>query len=90
MIDWRVLGRLPVRFWIQLLLGLAIMAVLAVFGFALLLGGAVLILGVALVAQLVAWFRGSRPSPPPADVIEGEYRVVEPGKPNQRPRPPER
>jgi len=77
MIDWRLLGRLPARFWVQLVLGLIVLGVLAVFGFALLLGGAVIVLGVALVAQLMAWFRGSRPQPPPSTVIDGEYEVVE-------------
>ncbi len=87
MIDWRILGRLPARFWLQLVIGLAVLAVLAVFGFALLLGGAVIILGIALVAQLMAWFRGRPPPRPNSGVIDGEYQVVEQQKP---PPPPPR
>jgi hypothetical protein len=76
-IDWRLLGRLPARFWVQLVLGLIVLGVLAIFGFALLLGGAVIVIGVALVAQIMAWFRGNRPQPPPPEIIEGEYEIVE-------------
>lgn len=89
MIDWRLLGRLPARFWIQLVLGLGVLAVLAVFGFALLLGGAVLLLGIALAAQLMAWFRGDRPRPPTPGVIDGEYEVVEQRKTPAPPRSPD-
>ena len=89
MIDWRLLGRLPARFWVQLVLGLVVLGVLAVFGFALLLGGAVIVLGVALVAQLMAWFRGSRPQPPSSTVIDGEYQVVEQKKAPRAPESPD-
>jgi hypothetical protein len=89
MIDWRLLGRLPARFWVQLLLGIVVLCVLAAFGFALLLGGAVLVLGVALVAQLVSWFRGNRPRPPQTHVIDGEYEVVEQQKSPPPPRSPD-
>jgi len=88
MIDWRLLGRLPARFWVQLVLGLFVLGVLAAFGFALLLGGALFILGVALVAQLMTWFRGSRPQPRQPDVIDGEYEVVEQRK-DSAPRSPD-
>ncbi|MGE0152247.1 MAG: hypothetical protein AB7R90_06475 [Reyranellaceae bacterium] len=89
MIDWRLLGRLPARFWVQLVLGLVLLGVLAAFGFALLLGGALFVLGVALVAQLMAWFRGSRPRPYQPDVIDGEYQVVEQKKTPAPPRAPD-
>lgn len=89
MIDWRLLGRLPARFWVQLLLGLVVLGVLAAFGFALLLGGAIIVLGVALVAQLMAWFRGSRPVPPRTDVIDGEYEIIEQKKTPPPPRSPD-
>lgn len=89
MIDWRVLSRLPARFWVQLVLGLVVLGVLAAFGFALLLGGTILVLGVALVAQLMAWFRGNRPQPPRPDVIDGEYQVVEQRKTSVPPRSPD-
>jgi hypothetical protein len=85
MIDWRLLGRLPARFWVQLVLGLALLGVLVVFASALILSGALIVLGVALVAQLMAWFRGNRPQPPPPEIIEGEYEIVE-----QRKTPPPR
>ena len=88
-IDWRLLGRLPARFWVQLVLGLVILGVLAVFGFALLLGGAVIIIGLALMAQIMAWFRGSSPRPPQPDVIEGEYEIVEQRKTPPPPRSPD-
>lgn len=89
MIDWRLLGRLPARFWVQLLLGLVLLGVLAAFGFALLLGGAVIVIGVALVAQIMAWFRGSRPRPPQPHVIDGEYEIVEQKKTPPPPRSPD-
>jgi len=89
MIDWRLLGRLPARFWVQLLLGLVIFGVLAAFGFALLLGGAVLVIGVALVAQIMAWFRGNSPRPPQPNVIDGEYEIVEQRKTPAPPRSPD-
>ena len=89
MIDWRLLGRLPARFWVQLVLGLVVLGVLAIFGFALLLGGAVIVIGVALLALLMAWFRGNRPQPPPAHVIDGEYEIVEPKKAPPPPRSPD-
>jgi hypothetical protein len=89
MIDWRLLGRLPARFWVQLLLGLVVLGVLAVFGFALLLGGAVIVIGVALVAQIMAWFRGNRPQPPQPEIIEGEYEIVEQKKAPVPPRAPD-
>jgi hypothetical protein len=66
-----------------------VLGVLAIFGFALLLGGAVIVIGVALVAQLMAWFRGNRPPPPPAHVIEGEYEIVEQKKAPPPPRSPD-
>jgi hypothetical protein len=89
MIDWRLLGRLPARFWVQLVLGLVVLGVLAIFGFALLLGGAVIVIGVALVAQLMAWFRGNRPQPPQTHVIDGEYEIVEQRKTPPPPRSPD-
>ena len=72
MIDWRLLGRLPARFWVQLLLG-----------------GAVIVIGVALVAQILAWFRGNRPQPPPAEIIDGEYEIIEQRKTPTPPRSPD-
>ncbi len=89
MIDWRLLGRLPARFWVQLLLGLVVLGVLAAFGFALLLGGALFVIGVALVAQIMAWFRGNSPRPPRSDVIEGEYEIVEQRRTPAPPRSPD-
>lgn len=89
MIDWRLLGRLPARFWVQLLLGLVILGVLAAFGFALLLGGALIVIGVALVAQIMAWFRGNAPKPPRPNVIEGEYEIVEQRRTPAPPRSPD-
>jgi hypothetical protein len=89
MIDWRLLGRLPARFWVQLVLGLALLGILVVFASALILGGAVLVLGIALVAQLVSWFRGNRPRPPQTHVIDGEYEVVEQQKSPPPPRSPD-
>jgi hypothetical protein len=89
MIDWRTLSRLPARFWVQLVLGLIVLGVLAAFGFALLLAGAFIIVGLALVAQLMAWFRGNRPQPPQPDVIDGEYQVVEQRKTPTPPRSPD-
>lgn len=89
MIDWRLLGRLPARFWLQLLLGLVLLGVLAAFGFALLLGGAVIVISIALMAQIMAWFRGNAPKPPRSDVIEGEYEIVEQRKTPAPPRSPD-
>ena len=89
MIDWRLLGRLPARFWVQVVLGLVVLSVLAVFGFALRLGGAVIVLGVALMAQLMAWFRGNRPRPPQPSVIDGEYEIVEQKKAPRAPESPD-
>lgn len=89
MIDWRLLGRLPARFWVQLVLGLALLGVLVVFASALILGGALVVLGVALVAQLVAWFRGNAPKPPRPNVIDGEYEIVEQRKTPAPPRSPD-
>ena len=89
MIDWRLLGRLPARFWLQLLLGLVLLGVLAAFGFALLLGGAVIVIGVALMAQIMTWFRGNAPKPPRSDVIEGEYEIVEQRRTPAPPRSPD-
>lgn len=81
MIDRQILARLPMRFWLQLALGLAVLCVLAVFGFALLLGGAVIVLVAGLVFQLMAWLRPRTsqrtPQRNPRDTIDGEYRVVE-------------
>jgi hypothetical protein len=77
MIDRRILARLPLRFWLQLALGLALLCVLAVFGFALLLGGAVIVLGMGLVFQLMAWFRPRAPQHDSQSTIDGEYRVIE-------------
>jgi hypothetical protein len=42
-----------------------------------------------LVAQLMAWFRGNRPQPPPAHVIDGEYEIVEQKKAPPPPRSPD-
>lgn len=77
MIDRQTLARLPMRFWLQLALGLAALCVLAVFGFALLLGGALIVLGLGLAFQLMAWFRPRAPQRDVQGTIDGEYRVID-------------
>jgi hypothetical protein len=55
----------------------------------LLLGGALIVIGVALVAQIMAWFRGNAPKPPQPNVIEGEYEIVEQRRTPAPPRSPD-
>ncbi len=71
------LTRLPLRFWFQLALGLILLCVLAVFGFALLLGGAVIVFGLGLLFQLWAWFQPRSPRREIQPTLEGEYKVID-------------
>ena len=84
MIDRQLLARLPLRFWIQLGLGLAVLCVVALFGFALLLAGAVIVFGLGLVLQLWAWFHPRAPRRDVQPTLEGEYRVIEPPEHDRR------
>jgi hypothetical protein len=77
MIDRQFLARLPLRFWLQLALGLVMLCVLVVFGFALLLGAAFIVFGLGLVFQLWAWFHPNAPQRDAQKTIEGEYRVID-------------
>ncbi len=84
MIDRQTLTRLPLRFWFQLALGLAFLCVLAVFGFALLLGGAFIVFGLGLLFQLWAWFQPRGPRREIQPTLEGEYKVIEADPRDQR------
>lgn len=77
MIDRQLLSRLPLRFWLQLAVGLVVLSVLAVFGFALILGAAFIVLGLGLLLQLWAWFHPRGPRRDVQPTIEGEYRVID-------------
>ena len=77
MIDRQLLSRLPLRFWIQLAVGLVVLAALAVIGYVLILAAAFIALGLGLVFQLWAWFSGRRPGRDVQPTIEGEYRVID-------------
>jgi hypothetical protein len=78
MIDRQMLARLPLRFWIQLAIGLAVLGVFAAFGLAVLLAGTLIVLGLGLVLQIVAWFHPRAPRRETSRIIEGEYRVERP------------
>ncbi|MEO8558617.1 MAG: hypothetical protein ABI439_06100 [Rhodospirillales bacterium] len=84
MIDRQFLARLPLRFWIQLALGLVVLCVLAVFGFVLLLGALFIALGLGLVFQLWAWFHPRAPRRDVQPTLEGEYRVIDPSDKDRR------
>jgi len=75
MIDRAMLARLPLRFWLQLAVGLAVLGVLAAFGLALLLAGTLVVLGLGLLLQIMAWFHPRAPRREVGRTIEGEYRV---------------
>ncbi len=77
MIDRQTLARLPMRFWLQLAVGLAALCVLAVLGFAILVAGAFIVLGLGLAFQLMAWFRPRAPQRDMQSTIDGEYRVID-------------
>jgi hypothetical protein len=85
MIDRQLLSRLPLRFWLQLAIGLVVLSVLAVFGFALIVGAAFVLLGMGLLLQLWAWFQPRGPRREVQPTLEGEYRVIDQSNDRRRP-----
>ena len=78
---FELLARLPARVWLQAILGLIAFVVLAVLGFALIAGVAVvvvlLILGFKAKAWLLGLFSGRAPKRNAPKVIDVSYEIVE-------------
>ena len=77
-----LLARLPARVWLQAIIGLIGFVVLAVLGFALIAGVAVVAVLLVLGFKAKAWLRGllaGRPPPPrnAPKVIDVSYEIVE-------------
>ncbi len=77
-----MLARLPARVWLQAILGLIGFVVLAVLGFALIAGVAVVIVLLVLGFKAKAWLRSMFAGRPPPDrnapkVIDVPYEIVE-------------
>lgn len=75
------LSRLPFMFWVQLVVGIVILGVLAFFGLMILLGGLAVLVVALVVHRVWLYLRGGKPPRAAprsgAPVIEGDYRVVE-------------
>lgn len=81
-------GPLPLMFWIRLVLGAALIGVLAFFGLFIFFAGLIAVLAFILVWQVRSWFQPRRAepyrnmdypdappgSPPP---IDGDYKVID-------------
>ena len=79
---FELLARLPARVWLQAILGLIAFVVLAVLGFALIAGVAVVIVLLILGFKAKAWLLGLFAGKPPPDrktpkVIDVSYEIVE-------------
>ena len=81
-------GPLPLMFWIRLVLGAAVIGLLAFFGLFIFFAGLIVVLGAILAWQVWSWFQPRRADPyrnmdyadaPPGakPPIDGDYVVVE-------------
>ena len=88
---FELISRLPPRIWLQAALGLIVLAVLAVLGFAVIAGLVAIAVVILLLYRLRAWLAAlfsGRPMPPARSdrrVIDVQYEIVDKKDDERRP-----